>query len=198
MKIFKSLLLALCLISFNTYAQEQTDDDKLSLSSGSIDNQFDYVIKRSNNYQDYKVVKANWLYTLKSHTLDSLKAIQIQLDSTKLVINNQAKEVVALKSSLSQTQQDLDKTTDEKNNMALFGLQMSKSNYNALMWSIIGVLLACFLLFVYKFKNSNLVTKEAKKALADTENEFDEHRRVALEREQKVRRQLQDELNKQK
>src|SRR5690554_3225844 len=90
MKIFKSLLFVLCIISFNTYAQEQSDDDKLSLTSGSLDNQFNYVIKRSNNYQDYKVVKENWLYTLKSHTLDSLKAIQTQLDSTKLVIKNQA------------------------------------------------------------------------------------------------------------
>ncbi|MCX7547465.1 tRNA (guanine-N1)-methyltransferase [Xanthomarina sp. F1114] len=198
MNIFKSLLFALCIISFNTYAQNQTDDEKLSLSSGNIDNQFDYVIKRSNNYQDYKVVKANWLYTLKSHTLDSLKAIQIQLDSTKLVIKNQADEMASLKTNLTNTQQDLEKTTDEKNNMALFGLQMSKSNYNVLMWSIIGVLLACLLLFIYKFKNSNVVTNEAKKALSEIEDEFDEHRKVALEREQKVRRQLQDELNKQK
>jgi len=30
------------------------------------------------------------------------------------------------------------------------------------------------------------------------ELEFEEHRRNALEREQKVRRQLQDEINKQK
>ena len=36
-------------------------------------------------------------------------------------------------------------------------------------------------------------------SLWDTiEEEFDEHRKTALEREQKVRRQLQDELNKQK
>ena len=42
------------------------------------------------------------------------------------------------------------------------------------------------------------VTKAAKKSLEDTELEFEEHRRVALEREQKVRRQLQDEINKQK
>jgi len=198
MKIFKSLLFVLCLVSVNTYAQEQTDDDKLSLTSGSIDNQFDYVIKRSNNYQDYKVVKVNWLHTLKAHTLDSLKAIQIQLDNTKLVIRNQAEETVSLKSNLSNTQQELDKTTLEKDNMALFGMQMSKSSYNALMWSIIGLLLACLLLFIYKFNNSNLVTKEARKNLTDIEDEFEEHRKVALEREQKVRRQLQDELNKQK
>ena len=82
--------------------------------------------------------------------------------------------------------------------MALFGMQMSKTNYNVLMWSIIGGLLALLVFFIYKFKNSNDITREANKNLAEIEEEFDEHRRTALEREQKVRRQLQDELNKQK
>jgi hypothetical protein len=66
------------------------------------------------------------------------------------------------------------------------------------MWSIIGALLALLIFFVYKFNNSNVVTKEAKLALSEMEEEFEEHRKVALEREQKVRRQLQDEINKQK
>ncbi|MCB0431897.1 MAG: tRNA (guanine-N1)-methyltransferase, partial [Mangrovimonas sp.] len=66
------------------------------------------------------------------------------------------------------------------------------------LWGIIGILLALLGFFIYKFKNSNTITKESKKALADIELEFEEHRKVALEREQKVRRQLQDELNKQK
>ena len=82
--------------------------------------------------------------------------------------------------------------------MALFGLQMSKTNYNVLLWSIIGILLVLLVFFIYKFKNSNSVTREAKKSLVETEEEFEDHRRVALEREQKVRRQLQDEINKQK
>jgi hypothetical protein len=82
--------------------------------------------------------------------------------------------------------------------MALFGMQMSKGGYNALMWTIIAALFALLLLFIYKFKNSNSVTKQAKKVLLETEEEYEEYRRNALEREQKVRRQLQDELNKQK
>ena len=82
--------------------------------------------------------------------------------------------------------------------MSLFGIQMSKTSYNILMWSIIAGLLTFLLVFIYKFKNSNSITKSAKIALAEVETEFEEHRRVALEREQKVRRQLQDEINKQK
>jgi hypothetical protein len=66
------------------------------------------------------------------------------------------------------------------------------------MWSIIAALFALLLFFIYKFKNSNTLTRQAKFKLEEVESEFEEHRRIALEREQKVRRQLQDEINKNK
>ncbi|WP_407267387.1 hypothetical protein R8G64_12630 [Tenacibaculum maritimum] len=42
------------------------------------------------------------------------------------------------------------------------------------------------------------MTKEAKNNLAEIEQEFEEHRKKSLEKEQKIRRQLQDEINKQR
>ena len=193
---FITIAFFLTLTSFSQTNDAQ--EDKLSLNSGSIDNQFEFVIRRSNSWQDYKTVKKTWLYTLKSHTLDTLKAVHKDLADTQVVVKNQVKEIADLKLNLSNTQTDLDKTNTEKNNMALFGLQMSKSSYNVLMWSIIGGLLVLLLFFIYKFNNSNAITRKAKKNLAETEEEFEEHRKTALEREQRVRRQLQDEINKQK
>ncbi|MCH4553024.1 MULTISPECIES: tRNA (guanine-N1)-methyltransferase [Aestuariibaculum] len=186
------------LFTATLFAQTENDEDKLSLNSGTIDNQFEYAIQRSNNYQDYKVIKKTWLYTLKAHTLDSLNAIQKNLNDTKAVVNTQAKEIDNLKASLSETQNTLNETNLEKDSMSLFGIQMSKGSYNVLMWSIIGGLLVLLVVFIYKFKNSNIITTEARKALSEIEEEFEEHRKVALEREQKVRRQLQDEINKHK
>lgn len=196
-----TLTLVSCLFFIVVNAQQKTteeEDDTLSLTKGTIDNQFEYVIQKSYNYQDYKNVKKDWLYQLKAHTLDSLKAIQNDLKTTQNKVDSLAQEITTLKSNLSETKTTLAETNEEKDNMALFGLQMSKSNYNVLMWSVIGVLLVLLLFFIYKFKNSNSVTREAKKSLLETEEEFEEHRRTALEREQKVRRQLQDEINKQK
>ena len=194
---FFTTLTLICLTTLN--AQESTDqDDKLSLSEGTIDNQFEYVIRRSNSYQEFKVVKKTWLYELKAHTLDSLNAVQKELKDSQSTINNQSNEIDQLKTDLANTKSDLENTKKEKDSMALFGMQMSKGGYNALMWSIIAALLALLILFIYKFKNSNSITKQAKKSLLETEEEYEEYRRNSLEREQKVRRQLQDEINKQK
>lgn len=204
MNFTKSLTLLTLLFSLTIFAQtSDSEDDKLSLNSGTLDNQFDYVITKSNGWRDergqsYKVIKAFWLTDLKAHVLDSLQAIRKDLVTTGITVKAQAQEIEDLKTSLSNTQSTLDKTKSEKNSMSLFGVQMSKGGYSGLMWSIIAILLALLIFFIYKFKNSHAVTKEAKRALSDVEEEFEEHRKTAVEREQKVRRQLQDEINKQK
>ncbi|WP_055436481.1 hypothetical protein [Lacinutrix algicola] len=200
-----TLLLLLAFFSIQIQAQTETEDadDKLSLDGGSIESQFDYLTKKSNGWKDqrgqrYEVIRIQWIEKIKSNTLDSLKAVHKTLNDTKAVVIKQNDEISKLKTNLSSTQGTLDQTNTEKDSMSLFGIQMSKGGYNGLMWSIIGGLLALALFFMYRFKNSNATTKEAKKSLTETEEEFEEHRRIALEREQKVRRQLQDEINKHK
>jgi septal ring factor EnvC (AmiA/AmiB activator) len=184
--------------SVHSQSNTPQEKEKLSLNSGTIDNQFEYVIQKSNSYQEFKVVKKTWLYALKAHTMDTLNANRKNLADTQSIVDSQANEIEGLKTSLAQTQAKLDQTEEEKNNMALFGIQMGKTKYNVLMWCIVAALLGLLLVFIYKFKNSNTLTRAAKLKLDEVETEFEEHRRTALEREQKVRRQLQDELNKNK
>lgn len=197
-KISVILLLSICVQTLS--AQE---DDNLSLNEGTIDNQFEYVLKKSGNFrgtngQMYEAVKRNDLLTLKANAIDSLKTTYNKLNSSEKTVDSQKNEIEGLKSQLKDTQDNLQATNEEKDSMALFGMQMGKSSYNILMWTIIGVLLVMLLLFIYKYKNSNSLTKDAKFKLEEVETEFEEHRRTALEREQKVRRQLQDEINRSK
>ncbi|WP_397362478.1 tRNA (guanine-N1)-methyltransferase [Olleya sp. R77988] len=191
------------LISLPLAAQTQTEaeDEKLSLDSGTLENQFEFLTKKSTNWRDergqsYEVIRNEWIAKIKSHTLDSLKALKKELLNTHSKVASQTQEIEQLKSSLSNTKTNLDATNQEKDSMTLFGLQMSKVGYNTLLWSIIAGLLALLFFFIFKFKNSNSITKQARIKLGETEEEFEDHRRNALEREQKVRRQLQDEINK--
>ena len=203
MKFLAKTLFVLTLIfTQSTFSQTENEED-LSLDSGTIDSQFEYVFRKSGNFkgtngQKYEAVKYVDLLKLKSNTLDSLKTTYTKLNNSESTVANQQKEIETLKTQLANTQSTLDTTNAEKDSMALFGMQMSKSGYNVLMWSIIAGLLALTFFFFYKFNNSNAVTKDAKRKLDEVEIEFEEHRRIALEREQKVRRQLQDEINKNK
>ncbi|VAV86042.1 FIG00651922: hypothetical protein [hydrothermal vent metagenome] len=203
MKSLKLSILTLLLIFGSSSIFSQETQKKQSINEGSIDDQFEYVLKKSYNFrgtngQMYENVKRSMLLSLQAHTRDSINTLKNKLDNTNKVVNTQQKEIDALKTSLAKTQDTLATTNTEKDSMSLLGLQMSKTSYNLLMWLVIIGLLALLLIFIYKFKNSNVVTKAAKNTLSEVEEEFEEHRRTALEREQKVRRQLQDELNKQK
>jgi uncharacterized membrane protein (DUF106 family) len=177
--------------------------DTETINDGSVNDQFEFLLRKSGNFkgtngQPYEAVKRSMILNLQKNTNDTISNLKSKLNKTHTTIDTQSKEIETLKSNLSNTQSTLDNTNKEKDSMALFGMQMSKGGYNTMMWSIVAVLLAFLVVFIYKFKNSNAVTKAAKKSLEETELEFEEHRRVALEREQKVRRQLQDEINKQK
>lgn len=205
MKHLAKILLASTLIFYiqSATSQDSSNPEELSLDNGSIENQFEYIFRKSGNFkgtngQKYEAVKFNSLLKLKANVLDSLNTTYKQLSDSKNTVNNQSKEIEDLKSQLQNTNSILESTNAEKNSMSLFGMQMSKNSYNVLLWSIIAGLLALTLLFLYRFNSSNSATKTAKLKLEEVETEFEEHRRIALEREQKVRRQLQDEINKNK
>lgn len=206
LKSMKNLTLTFSILAFSLFTlgfSQQNADEGLSLDSGTIDNQFEYIFRKSGNFkgtngQKYEAVKHASLLKLKANVLDSLKTVNQDFEDSKKTVAAQAKEIEGLKTQLNNTETNLENTNAEKDSMSLFGMQMSKTAYNTLMWSIAAILLALLLFFMMKFKSSNAITKDAKKKLDEVEVEFEEHRRVALEREQKVRRQLQDEINKNK
>jgi hypothetical protein len=204
MNFVKPITLFILLCTLSTFSQNaNSEDDKLSLDKGPLDNQFEYVMTKSSGWtdgsgQNYRVIKTFWLTQLKANALDSLQLIKKDLVSSNMTVKAQSQEIEDLKTSLTNIQNTLNETKDEKNNISLLGAQMSKGGYSALVWSIIGLLIVLLLFFIYKFKNSNVLTKNAKQTLQDLEDEFEEHRKTAVEREQKIRRQLLDEINKQK
>jgi hypothetical protein len=195
------LLTALLTVTFN-YAQETEAEDKLSLDEGPISDQFDYILKKSGNYRAdgvrYEVVKETNLYKLRKNVLDSLVAISKKTSELKSTISEHETTITSLNKKLEETTITLAAVSEEKDNMSLLGASVSKGTYNVILWAIIGALFLFLGLFIYKFRNSNILTQEAKQNLSELELEYEDHRGRALEREQKISRQLQDERNKQK
>lgn len=194
MKKIIILLLTIFSVSTTTFSQVT----KKYIDTGSVKNQFDYLIDKSNRYQDYKVVKINWLNILKSNVTDSLSVSKKTILNSYTEINSQKTTIDSLKISLINSKNDITTLTTEKQSISLVGVQLGKSFFKTLLFSIIGVLTFLLALFIYKYKQSNSITFQAKQALKEIEEEFDIHRKKALEREQKVMRKLQDELNKHK
>ena len=201
MKLIKYLLAFLIFVMATSliYSQEeQNNTPKPSLDNGTIESQFDYLYRLSSSYQEYKVVKKTFYQKIKGNVLDSMQALKKDLVDTKKLVEVQGNEIKSLKSDLLTTNDNLVSVTKEKDDIKFLGMPMTKASYNSLLWTIIFSLVALLLFFIFRFKSSNTITVQSKNLLNDTEKEFEAYKAKALEREQKVRRELQDELNKQK
>lgn len=191
-----------CTVEFS-YAQETVNQpEELSLDKGTIDSQFEYLYIKSTNYRSegkrYEVVRVISLDKLRKNVTDSINGHLRKAAGLKNTIKSNESTIFSLNKKLEETTSNLKGVTKEKDSMSLLGMSLSKGTYNTILWSAIFTLLAVMLFFMYKFRRSNILTQEAKTSLSELEEEYEDHRRRALEREQKVKRQLQDELNKQK
>ncbi|HZJ20321.1 MAG TPA: tRNA (guanine-N1)-methyltransferase [Pricia sp.] len=205
MKGFRILVMAVALLTFGlqfAQAQGEEQEDELSLENGPIDSQFDFVYKKSGNYRadgkKYEVVRTISLDKLRQNVLDTLSGFNTRAADLKATIAGHESTIASLEKKLEDTTNSLAVVTEEKDNMSFLGIAVSKGTYNAILWTVIAGLLILLLFFIYRFRNSNILTQEAKTNLSELETEYEDHRRRALEREQKISRQLQDEINKYK
>lgn len=168
------------------------------MSKLPLSKQFDYIYEKSSTYQTYKVINKGWFLKIKKNVTDSVQSLQNQLENSKRTISEQKETISNTNLSLKKSNEKIEELTDEKESISFLGIPLKKGVYNTLMFTIIAVLASLLGFFIFRFKNSNQVTKKTKKDLAELNNEFEDHRIKALEREQKVRRELQDLINKTK
>mgnify|MGYP003629967825 FL=1 len=190
----KSLYLLILLLLISTVAvSQETKKDTLT-----IEEQFDRIYRISSSYQEYKVIRKTTYQGLKTNVLDSIKIIDKELQLKNInnnVLNDSLQEV---KKVLEILETDMKFLITEKNSISFLGIQLNKSTYTIIVWSIILLLIIALLYFIYQYKNSYSVTSEAKSNLSEAEEELAIYKKKSLEREQKLRRQLQDEINKQR
>lgn len=203
MKGFRILFIVIFLLAYNQqFAQESEDRQELSLDKGTIDSQFEFIIKKSGNYRAegkrYEVVRSISLDKLRENVLDTLSAQNKKAVELKTTIAGHVTTISSLNEKLEETTNNLSSVTEEKDSMSFLGMSVSKIAYNSILWTIISGLLGLMLFFMYKFRRSNVLTQQAKSNLSELETEYEGHRRRALEREQKISRQYQDEINRHK
>ena len=192
MKTHLSLFIAILLISIS-FAQKTKDTEEISIRG-----EFDKLYRVSTNYKGYKVINKEKFLDLKQQVLDSSKASQNLLIEKNNLLKASRLDSKKNKDLLTLTKLKLETALKKENSISFFGIQLSKFIYNLLLWTLISLLIALLIYLSFKFQKNNFITKRAAQNLKDVENEYEQYRKKALEREQKLRRTLQDEINKQR
>lgn len=188
--IFSILFIAF--FSLHLVAQEEIEE------ANTLENQFDRMYRTSTSFQTYKVIPQDGFLKLKKDVLDSINLAKNTIADKNIQLKSQNETIISLNENADSTKTKLENALSKEENISLFGLQLNKTTYSLIVWSIIIVLTIGLFFYLYKYRNSHVFTKEAKERLEEVELDFEEYRKKTLIKDQKLRRQLQDEINKQK
>lgn len=189
-----ALFLAIPIVFFSltAFAQENLNQTP----KNTLDDQMVEVFEKSNSYQKYKVIEKTKLATLRQNILDSIADLETTIGEQQTDLTAERQTTDSLNKQLTSTQEELGLSREREDGIEVFGILTSKATYNTVLWSIIVILLLISAFFFYRFTISHGVIREANLKIDELDTENDDLRRTHLEREQKLRRKLQDEINK--
>jgi preprotein translocase subunit SecF len=179
-------------MAFATTTFAQTNSFEAAFDTLQINEQFEHLYRRSNTFEEYKVISISGYNLLKKNSQDSIPQYKQDADS-------HLQEITSLKNSLTSTNTEIEKLQQElasiqqaKNSMSFIGIEVSKGAYNAIMWGIIICLAIVSVVLFSLFKRGHHVVKDTKNRLLEVQEDLETLRKNALVREQKLARELMD------
>lgn len=175
------LLLLIFSLSLITNAQDQ-----------KIVKSFDSMVNARSGWKDFRLIKRTELDSYRKELISASDSLESKIETLDESIASYKKQIDELKKLNEVLNAELTTLKNTKDEINLLGLKMSKSSYLIMVWSIILVLLLVLGFIFVKYRNRNIVTQELKENLADTTKEFEAYKHRAIEKQQKLGRQLLD------
>lgn len=168
------------------------------ITKKAVEGQMSNIMVNSANFKDVKMVKKVALEELYADMVTLLSRNENDLSDVKTIIETKNIEIKKLQEEMVKTNSQLAASVTNNETFMFFGMPLNATLYHAIMWSLVFTLLITVGFLAVRFKKANAITKNSKTILAEVEDELETFKRNAIEREQKLRRQLQDEIIKQK
>lgn len=191
--ILRPLLTALLIAALPFMAVAQESDES---APNTLEKQYFQLKDESNNYQVYKVVKEVKMDAFWSSVADTLKQTGKEISSLKSEVKELKSEVASLESGVAERDSSLKQQAHLIEHMSFMGMDMTKSGYSTFTWSIILVLIIAVLVLYFRYNSANKVTRSTRKDYDVLQEEFEEHKKRSREKETKLKRDLQTEINR--
>lgn len=206
-----SVIFSLIFVFFCTVANAQQATTQEAPASITLADQFNSLKKKSNTFKErnisYKVVRLRTLDSFWKSVQDTIKAREQQflqaqkateqeLLQARANMEDQNSQLQTLKQENAQKEQAVQKSAYDIANISVLGMDMQKQTFVILSWGVIVILLIILGVIMFLYKNSKQVTDEKRKAFEEIDQEYKEYKQNARERELKVKRELQTEMNR--
>lgn len=188
-------LVIFLLIAGISYGQSNSDQGEGSLENGTIEDKIDYLIKESSNYRNYEVIQRKSLKDLQSMISDTINQLNNKLDASEKRLNRQADSLKLLQNEVVSLTDSLNTTLKSGDTISFFGSRMNKGLYKTIVWLVVIALILSVIYVIYRGKANRYLLERTKSNQEKLQKEFDSYKKRALEREQKLKRELMDERN---
>ena len=166
--------------------------------TSSVKEKFNLIYNTSSSYKEFKVIRKSRFLNLRDQASDSIKLLNNELELKGEKINTLEQDLNNINKVLLNSIAEKTAAIEMKNSIFFFGLKLHKSSYKFMNWMIFTLLVGALSFFIYKYKSSYRIILSAKESLQESEEELVKFKKKSMENDQKLRRQLQDEINKQR
>ena len=187
MKRFTILLVLLSSISLMTFAKKDINAWK---SEKNLDQQFTVFKNNLNFWSGSYFLSELQINQFYNALRDSIAVYEKEVTNSKNQLTVAQSELSAKIKETEEIQKKLNRSIQLENSIAVLGVDVNKSVYTLSIYLlIIGVLLMCGLLFLL-YRRSNKITVNTKKDYQELKEEFEIHKKNALDRYVKINTEL--------
>lgn len=154
------------------------------LDKGTIKDQMKYLEEKTLIYENFRAIREDLFQKMKNNAIDSLTRARSSVNEYIGLTSNLKVRIDSLNSSLNATQEELKKLSTAKNSLIVLGMELDKTSYNSIMWTIVAVLAFLIAIGYLAFKRFRSITINTKKELKELKEEFEGYRQKSrIERE---------------
>ncbi len=175
------------------YAQAITPPT--SSENPTLEQQYQEMINKAENYNEYKVIKGTVLSQFIKAVQDTITQGKATISSLQTNVTEQSNELATLKNQVSALEDQLAESEKLRNRLYFLGIPFGKTLYHTLVWIIISVLGIFGFISYTSYVRGNVQTKKASKEMQKLEMQTEEYRKTTHEKQVKLARDLQTERN---
>ncbi len=186
LRTYKYLFIVAVMLLAVIKANSQTTMPE-ELNNSSIDGQIKYLEAKTRIYENYRAIREDMFQKINRNIRDTLAVSKNKISDFNTLTEELRFRYDSLNLILENTTANLNEMTDTKNSISVLGIEINKTAYNTIMWSITGVLLAVLAIGFLAFRRNLFTIIRTGKELKDLREELETYRqatRIAREKMQ--------------
>lgn len=180
-------------ISITSSAQLRKDSVKID---PTLNGQYQLLLSKSRTLDGYKLVNPDRLSLFWKNVRDTLNTTHRQLINTKKEAVNYQNEIAALNKQVAGAETSLASSNARLNEISFLGIGFTKSSYNIFVWGLIALLAVALTVVILRSARNVHEAKYRSTLYEEINQEYQNYKVKANEKEKKLARELQDERNK--